>query len=343
MDSLSPAPRRSRSRSDGFTLVELLVVIAIIGILIGMLLPAVQQVREAARRTECLNNMRQQALSILNYESSRLSFPAGNFQTTFARGAWGHSFWVESLPFIEQGNLFSNYEINNDDGWTGGTINGVDENRSVVDGVVLGFLRCPSSDLPEFPVDYSSTGYDYGAAGGTQTGYLPTYAGISGSGILVEDGRNGFEAEVGISSDGGVLFRLTESSRRVTFGQISDGSTNTLLIAEQSAWCFNEDGEQVDCRAGGNHGFTMGGRLNRPRAFNLLTVLHQINRIENVDALPGASGSVGVNRPIHSAHPGGANVSVCDGSVHFLNDSASEILLQDLADRADGQTTGIDL
>ena len=339
MDSLSPASRRSRSRSDGFTLVELLVVIAIIGILIGMLLPAVQQVREAARRTECLNNMRQQALAILNYESARLTFPAGNFQTNTHNRAWGHSFWVESLPFIEQGSLMAQYDIN-DDGWTGDIITGPDPNRPVVDGVVLGFMRCPSSDLPEFPVDYSSSGGNpYGADEGNATGFMATYSGVSGSGL--EARTTSYSQVGGQASNGGVLFRTTPELKRVTFGQISDGSTNTLLIAEQSAWCFNEDGQQVDCRADGNHGFTMGGKPSSNRDFNVISVLHQINLVDNLDALPGGSGSIGPNRPIHAAHPGGANVSVCDGSVHFLSDSTSEILLQNLADRADGEVAGV--
>lgn len=88
---------------SGFTLVELLVVIAIIGILIGMLLPAVQQVREAARRTVCSNNLRQIALASLNYESAHMEMPAGTVQTT----DFGYqSSFISILPFMEENNLF---------------------------------------------------------------------------------------------------------------------------------------------------------------------------------------------------------------------------------------------
>jgi len=87
----------------------------------------------------------------------------------------------------------------------------------------------------------------------------------------------------------------------------------------------------------------MGGRPRTNRDFNLIAVLHQVNRVDGIDVLPGASGSVGPNRPIHSAHPGGAYVSVCDGSVHFLSDSTSEIILQNLADRADGFVVNVTL
>ena len=334
----------SRNKSQGFTLVELLVVIAIIGILIGMLLPAVQQVREAARRTQCSNNMRQAALATLNYESARGRFPAGNFQTNTNDRAWGHSFWVEILAFIEQGNVSASYDIN-DDGWTGGIITGDDLNARLLDGLSIGFMRCPSSDLPEFPVDYRTlpaNANPYGDRNGGGTAFMATYSGVSGSGVdsSVRDGN--FSQAGGTASHGGVLYRLQEDApRRASFGSLADGSTNTMLIAEQSSWCTDLAGNQVDCRADGNHGFSMGGRPRTNRDFNLIAVLHQVNRVDGIDALPGAAGSVGPNRPIHSAHPGGAHVSVCDGSVHFLSDSTSEIILQDLADRADGVVVNV--
>ena len=92
----------------GFTLVELLVVIAIIGILIGMLLPAVQMVREAARRTQCANNCRQMGLAVLNYESANMVFPpgwaTGTINDPLDEPGWGWA--VPALPFMEQGNVF---------------------------------------------------------------------------------------------------------------------------------------------------------------------------------------------------------------------------------------------
>ena len=146
-----PMKQQTTGRVRGFTLVELLVVIAIIGILIGMLLPAVQQVREAARRSQCQNNMKQSALALLNYESALMTFPPGNSPPVdgVSSQPWGHSFWVFALPYAEQNNLSGQYSLSNQ-GWTGGTQSN-NPNVAVVKDKIIPFLLCPSSPLPEFP------------------------------------------------------------------------------------------------------------------------------------------------------------------------------------------------
>ena len=319
-------------RNRAFTLVELLVVIAIIGILIGMLLPAVQAVREAARRTQCLNNVRQSTLAAHNYVSAfEDEFPPGNLQTGTST-AYGNSFWVYLMPFTEQINLFEQYDLESG-GWTGAASN---PNRVALEGVQFPFLFCPSSDLPIFPVMYPE-GPDQRFQGSHgrwgQTGMLPSYTGITGS---TEHSSAAPGDEGGINSDGGVL--LIE--RAVSLGEITDGTSNTIMIGEQSAWMLNDNGEQVDMRSDGNHGFNMGGRAGELRRFNLTAVRHELN-VRSVFGAPGAPGNLGPNRPLHSEHPGGVVVGLCDGSSHFLTDNTTLQVLFDLSDRNDGNVTSV--
>ncbi len=331
-----------RVRRTGFTLVELLVVIAIIGILIGMLLPAVQQVREAARRTECANNVRQNVLAAHNYESAHSSFPPGNFwlQHPDTSNNWGNSYWIAMLPFLEQGNLSSLYS-NEGGGWTGHTGGPGMVNREVLRGVLIPFLKCPSSSMPDFPVTYTAKvmGDSLGEEGGV-TGMSPCYAGITGSSehISAEPGD-----ENGIDSAGGILLQPARgvNETTVTFGQIPDGSSNTILLGEQSDWLIGDDGEMLDGRSDSNHGFNMGTKgNNNGRRFNLTTVRHPIN-MRSATAAVGSMGNTGPNRPIISAHPGGAHVGVADGSVQFLSEDTSLEILFNLADRDDGNVVSV--
>ena len=324
------------SRRRGFTLVELLVVIAIIGILIGMLLPAVQQVREAARRTQCQNNEKQQALALLNYESAHMVFPDGNMPPTDPDEVWGHSFWVAALPFAEQNNLMGIYDLAGQ-GWTGGS-NATLPNALAVQGKIIPWLLCPSSPFTEFP-EAGLT--DLQMAGSTNTdpaaqGMKPCYTGISGSFIhpTMTVGRSG-----SILSQGGILL----NDAGVGFGNIPDGSSNTILTGEQSDFMINIDGGNIEVRSDGNHGFNMGARSQGPgqgRIFNLTSLRHTIN-FRDFESADGAAGNIGANRPLISAHTGGANVSLADGSVHFLSDSTELLALFNLGDRDDGNVSSV--
>ena len=323
-------------KKSGFTLVELLVVIAIIGILIGMLLPAVQQVREAARRTQCLNNLKQSALSALNYESAHMTFPEGNSPAVNGRG---NSFWVFLLPFIEQGSLHGLYVID-EGGWTGSSGN---PNRVVLDGVTISFLLCPSSPLTTFPETPPANLPTVGSnlTGSTPpTAFRPNYMGIGGS-IGHQTATEG-DGSGSLISNGGALGWLP-----VSIGSITDGTSNTMLVGEQSDFCFTTVGSvqtQIDLRSDGNSGFTtgetngdgFGSSANSRRRFNLTTIGQSIND-RDFDSMVGAAGNLGPNRPLLSAHNGLANVSYVDGSTHSLSESLALPTLLNIADKDDGQ------
>ena len=184
-----------RFSKHGFTLVELLVVIAIIGILLGILLPAVQQVREAARRTECLNNLRQLGISVLNYESSFARFPSGiidddnNHRNCLRNGL------IDILPFVEKDNLFGKFDQSL--AWSDPANLPLAENE-------LYYYQCPSA---------SGAVEDDGGL----TGARGDYAFCMG-----ENARLSTDEPSGI-------FGINSST---TFADIPDGSSNTILMGE---------------------------------------------------------------------------------------------------------------
>jgi len=333
-----------KTRRSAFTLVELLVVIAIIGILIGMLLPAVQQVREAARRTECGNKLRQCALALHNYESAFMTFPEANSDAVNGRG---NSFWIFLLPFIEMDALANMYD-NDEGGWTG---SGNNDNRDLLDGLTIPFLICPSSALDLFPQvpDASLPSVGAGLTGNfPPTAFRPNYFGISGSSehrsVIEGDGQGS------LLSDGGVI-----AWRPTSIGRISDGTSNTILLGEQSGFMFTDvDGapRQIDVRSDGNTGFStgqtdfngmdlVGGSSNSRRKYQVTTISQPLN-FRDFDALIGAEGNLGPNRPLVSAHSGVVTVALADGSTHFLADGLNANVLFNLADKDDGQVAGID-
>src|SRR5712691_11493763 len=137
--------RKSARRRSAFTLIELLVVIASIAILIALLLPAVQQAREAARKSQCKNNLKQMGLGMANYHDTYLMFPSGN---QIAGTNWIASQWVSVLPFMESAALFKQWSfIGPDPGWVcAGSVENL-KNRAAASGVKLPWLLCPSSPL----------------------------------------------------------------------------------------------------------------------------------------------------------------------------------------------------
>jgi prepilin-type processing-associated H-X9-DG protein len=313
-------------RRTAFTVVELLVVIAIIGLLVALLLPAVQIAREAARRMHCSNNLKQIGVALHSYESAFKTFPPGGLNGINPDAStvnFGHSWLVRILPFLEESNLYEKLDVRGTSPRSTGWIDVNTTNKEALKDVELPTYYCPSSTLPKFvhwifSENITSSMYT-GIAGATDHSTAIDKPPSGGT-----NGRISF---------GGTL--ITNAAVRIK--TISDGTTNTLMAGEQSDWCLDAAGEQSDCRSDCYHGFCMGpGDDSNGRIFNLTTVLNRFN--EKSANATGVPGNCGPNRSIQSAHPGGAHVLLADGSCRFVGDSLDMQVFYKLANRNDGKT-----
>ncbi|MFM7072264.1 MAG: DUF1559 domain-containing protein [Planctomycetota bacterium] len=354
---LGPLPKRNPAVRAGFTLVELLVVIAIIGVLVALLLPAVQAAREAARRSQCTNNLKQLGLAIHNHHDSRGYMPPGTSQdqAPFGPGAsnWGASWMVYILPYIEQNALFDRLVLG------GGTGYGNSANGAVfgTNYQIKGY-RCPSSPLPATTTS---------GVPGSGVMMMPTYVGIAGAvpGLItgytevryMNPGGAAGCCSGGILSNGGGL----PPNLQNTFASFTDGTSNTMVVGEQGDFLqIGTTAQKVAWNAAGPHGWTIGWGNQRidmtngaggggdNRAFNVTTVRWQINtkKWPTITGAPGNCSGLGIcdntgqNIPLNSAHPGGVLVLLADGSSRFLSQTITLDILGRLATRDDGMPIG---
>lgn len=322
----------------GFTLVELLVVIAIIGILVALLLPAVQAAREAARRTQCANNLKQIGVALHEYHDTNRAFPSGcRSHFTGAQWYWGHSWIVAILPFAEQRPLYDQFDmVGVTSPQTGliyqsSTVTYNIYNGKLVAGVSIPFIFCPSSPLDQYALRGTIVP---GADGAASPTYTATTGAVDHATAVNKDGQTNEHRARGIQSQGGVL--LPHRFTRV--GDILDGTSTTIVVGEQSDWCYAANNAKCNCRSDYGHSFTMGttpeAYTGEDRWFNTTTIRYAVNH--------KAWNSTGVgenyyacNRPIQSAHPGGAHVLLADGAVRLLNESLALQTLFDLVNRDD--------
>ncbi|TWU65124.1 DUF1559 domain-containing protein [Crateriforma conspicua] len=330
--------RKNPPPHAGFTLVELLVVIAIIGVLVGLLLPAVQSAREAARRTQCMNNMKQMGLAALNFESAYKHLPTGPMDgdpeainldgspnhagrnhggraptyggTVCCRAAtrrgWNHFFKI--LPFMEQQVV---YELSRDDPpyWPYVTNNAGEDD---VAKVAIGGYHCPSRRSPKLYNNNLRARVDYAGCAGFMHG--PT---IAGTNDIPEAplGEGPEISERGSPNMGdtpgrkGVIVNPALGAKRL-LSEITDGLSNTIMFGEKS---LPKDRHGVD--GGDNERWNNAG-------WDVDDLRFHFPPIPDAQAppyKPGTTGSTAWRRYFGSAHAEGLNATRADGSVNFYS------------------------
>jgi prepilin-type N-terminal cleavage/methylation domain-containing protein/prepilin-type processing-associated H-X9-DG protein len=320
----------SRTGSRGFTLVELLVVITIIGILIALLLPAVQAAREAARRMSCGNNLKQIGMALHMCAEHDGRFPQGNYwymQGNVVQSNRGPMWSTFLLPYIEQQPLFDRISYDEGAQWawspsqypptpasydtpTGRNIAACETEVSV--------FRCPSTNAPMHVFDICVGGWNVGKR--VPSNYLGCASGVV---TTDRDPSNFFNLD-------GVLFNLSQ----ITISDIQDGTSNTLLVAEAEPDAADstaaealENGVKDHWFIGGDDGDT---NWTTPSVQGL-----------DHSEYAGSTG-VPINKPhdelaFGSAHSGGCQTVFCDGSVHFISEDIDATTWQRLGSRNDGQ------
>jgi prepilin-type N-terminal cleavage/methylation domain-containing protein len=327
----------SRSRR-GFTLIELLVVIAIIAILIALLLPAVQQAREAARRTQCRNNLKQIGLAIHNYHDNFNVFPPANVEPDPGSGNRGASWLTRVLPYVDQAPAYNQITFSGTD-WTMQS-NRTNRNWSISNTLRVPGFNCPSSTLPATRTQATNSSTQALGAPASITYQLVNYVGIGGS-YNIGGSTNccptpstwtGYAR----SNYNGVIVASNTVGRPVAIRDITDGTTNTFMVGEQGAFRSNASGQKVnDWRACAWDGGAWSGGAGGDTDWwlNLSIVRYGIN----FDSLSGFGDQAAYHRHtvINSMHTGGAQLLLADGSVRFVTENLDYLLLQAMADRAD--------
>jgi prepilin-type N-terminal cleavage/methylation domain-containing protein/prepilin-type processing-associated H-X9-DG protein len=306
-------------RTRGFTLIELLVVIAIIGVLIALLLPAVQAAREAARRAQCVNNLKQLALAALNYESANGVLPAQGMQVQSPYWGYGDcSTFVRMLPYFEQAAIYNAYNSSAYLQFFGSIYGGpmlAPHNITII-GVTLNTLACPSDPNAQVSINVSSnlpglsmTYADWNSLivpPGTWYARPTSYRGASGL-FCAGDEPNASPTGV-INFQGSVI----------SLASITDGTSNTAMLSESTTALVPTSSPNYMYITANMVPWALGGWGDL-----LFDSVPPPNAVGTQLSPSGVAAAYYGTSMASSLHPGGANVALCDGSVRFIKNSIS--------------------
>ena len=329
------------SKRIGFTLVELLVVIAIIGILVGMLLPAVQQVREAARRTACKNNLRQLALGLHNYESALMQFPPGYaFITGTDFQVQNTSYPIESgianhlgqawgafiLPQIEQNNLHSEIDFR---------VPGFDADNQVARETQISSFICPtdfySADSFVVRNEAVSPIEQYAAAS-----YCANWGPAAGVVETPSDTSDDVNLDATPDDSSGPFFR----NSRTRFSNITDGTSSTLALGERTNGpILGEDGQPIGVPPHPNFENVWFAAI---RDIEVADDDHGHMVLFDTEYGPNQArgDGTGADRGVSAPHEGLAQFAFLDGSVHTINENISIEIYRALSSISGGEVIG---
>jgi len=320
---------RGRFNRDAFTLIELLVVIAIIAVLIGLLVPAVQKVREAANRLSCTNNLKQIGIALHNYEGTNGMFPAastGPASTSAPTPPYRHGWVAYTLPWIEQDNVRRGYEIN---------ANWYDTVNAQVILIPIKTYGCPSADFGRVATSTSLNVY------GRRTAAAWDYASVN-----VSSYAPGYSGTANAARRSGVMNDRQGSS----IAEILDGLSNTLMVSEDAnrpqLWVMGR--KRTDMVADTSN--FPAGNVGPGEVSGGVWAEHQkavsIGGASADGATTVGGGPCAINCTndweLYGMHPGGVNGLMADGSVRFLKSTMPIDVLAALCNRAGGESVSTD-
>ncbi len=331
-------------RRKGFTLIELLVVIAIIAVLIALLLPAVQQAREAARRTQCKNNLKQLGLAVHNYESTFSKFPASGEYTvraaTYFRSFTATSTFTQLLPYADQAPLYNAWNMN---------VHYTNSANQLAAKTKIGALLCPSNaNTPADPQGYGLTDY------------MPVaYTDIDTSGVRQKlvagwdrDSALGFYNPISATTDGlSNTVMIFEASGRTSpvvstsygMGSVVNaaGTGNVAYPGTDLTQSTNGSGSMPGRWADADSGSGVSGPSGTGQTAATNGVINQNKTPTGGSAAcPWTQNNCGPNDEPFSLHVGGTHALMGDGTVRFISENVDFNTVRKLCSRADGEVIG---